>query len=102
MQKPKIRVKDYDKKIERIDWCTKHENSTNFYSAFFTDECTFYLDNSSRKRWVKVDKDNIIYSKNKGRKIGAWVGVSYQWKTSLFLYEDNLSSFNYIEILKET
>ena len=37
---------------------------------------------------VKVDEVNIIYSKNKGRKIGAWAGVSYQENTSLFLYED--------------
>ena len=52
-------------------------------------------------RWVKVDEDNLIYSKNKGRKIRAWTGISYQGKTSLFLYEDNMSSVNYTKILKE-
>ena len=87
--------------MARIDWCMRHINSTNFYSVFFTDECTLYLDNPSGSRWVKVEEDNIIYSKNKGRKIGAWAGISYQGKTSLFLYEDSMSSVNYIEILKE-
>ena len=79
----------------------RHVNSTNFYFVFITDECTFYLDNTSGSRWIKVDEDNIIYSKNKERKIGAWVRIFYQGKTSLFLYEDNMSSANYIEILKE-
>ena len=78
-------MKNYDQqKMARIDWCMRHINSTNFYSVFFTYECTFYLDNPSGSRWVKVDEDNIIYSKNKRRKIGTWVGISYQGKTSLF------------------
>ena len=70
----------------------------HFYSVFLTDECAFYLDNNSGIRWIKVDEDNIIYSKNKGRKIGTYAGIFYQRKTSLFLYEDNISSVNYIEI----
>ena len=43
---------------------------------------------------LKVDEVNIIYSKNKGRKIGAWAGVSYQGNASLFIFEDKISSFN--------
>ena len=39
--------------------------------------------------------------KNKGRKIGAWAGVSYQGNASLFTFEDKISSFNYIWILKK-
>ena len=50
---------------------------------------------------VKVDEVNIVYSKNKGRKTGARAGVSYQGNKSLFLYENKMSSFSYIEILKE-
>ena len=49
------------------------------------------LDNPSGSRWVKVDEDNIIYSKNKWRNIGVWAGISYLRKTLLFLYEDNMS-----------
>ena len=72
-KKTKLRVKNYDQqKMASIDWCMRHVNSTNFYPAFFTDECTFYLDSPSGSRWVKVDEVNLIYSKNKGRKIGAW------------------------------
>ena len=80
----------------------RHVDSTNFILFFFTDECTFGLDNPSGKWLVKVDEDNIIYSKNKGRKIGVWAGIFYRGKTYLFLYDDNMSSMNYIEILKET
>ena len=72
-----------------------------FLFCFLGWRSTFYLDNPSESRWVKVDEDNIIYSKNKGRKIDAWVGISYYGNTSLFLYEDKMSLVNYIEILKE-
>ena len=79
----------------------RYVNSINFYSVFFTDECIFYLYNPSGSRWAKVDENNIIYSKNKRRKIDALAGISYQGETSLFLYEDNMSSMNYIEISKK-
>ena len=39
--------------------------------------------------------------KNKARKTSAWAGIFYQGKKSLFLYEDSMSSVNYIQILKE-
>ena len=44
---------------------------------FFINKCTFYLDNPSGSRWVKVDEDNIIYSKNKERKIDKLAGISF-------------------------
>ena len=44
--------------------------ATNFYEVFFTDEITFYLDNPAGTRWLK-DEENIIFSKKKGRKVGA-------------------------------
>ena len=70
--------------MARIDWCTRHVNSTNFYSVFFTEEFTFYLETLQEVDGLKLIKSNINYSKNKRIKIGAWVGVSYQRKTSLF------------------
>ena len=79
----------------------RYLNSTNFYYVFFIGKCIFYLDNYPGGRRVKVDEDNIIYSKNKGRNIGAREGISYQEMTSLFLYKDNMSSVNNIEKLKE-
>ena len=58
--KPRPKVKSYEQqKIARIDWCTRYINSTNFYYVFFADKCTFYLDNTSGRRWIKVDEDNI-------------------------------------------
>ena len=87
--------------MARIDWYIRHINYANIYYFFFTDECIFYLDNLSGNRWVKFDEDNIIYSKNKMKKDSCIGKISYQGKTSLFLYIDNTSSVNYIEILKK-
>ena len=58
--------------MARIDWCTSNVNFTNFYFVFFTSECTFYLDNRSRSRWVNFDEDNIIYSINKVERLVHW------------------------------
>ena len=49
-----------------MDLSTGDVHSTNFYSVLSNDECTFYLYKPSESRWVKVDEDNIINSKNKG------------------------------------
>ena len=71
-----------------------------FIQFFFTEVWTLNLNNPSRSKWVKVDIGNIVYSKNKR----SWLVNGqdfYQGKTSLFLYEDNMNSMNYIEILKE-
>ena len=41
-KKTKLRVKNYDQqKMGHIDLYIRHINSTKFYPAFFTDECTF-------------------------------------------------------------
>ena len=48
------------------------------------------------------NEDNIIHSKNKGRKIGAWEAINSNGKASLFLYEYNLNSQNYLKIMKES
>ena len=71
-----------------------------FCYVFYTGKCIFYLDNILGSRWVKANEDIIIYSKNKETKIGVWEEVPYHGKTSLFLYENNLSSVYYIKILK--
>ena len=76
--------------MARIDWCTKHLNSSNFYYVFFADECTFYLNYPPESKWIKIDEDNIIYSKNKEIKLCICAGISNQGKTLLFLYEDNI------------
>ena len=68
--------------------------------SFFLDECTFYLNNPWGSKWVK-NEDNIIFSKNKGRKIGAWEAISSYCKASLYLYEDNFNADIYLNILQE-
>ena len=58
--------------------------NTNFYDIFFTDETSFYLENPVGARWLK-DHDNLIFSKKKGRKIGAWLPLMQMVKLSIFI-----------------
>ena len=84
----------------RINWCERHIIETWFPNLFFSDESTFYLDNPVGARWVKR-KENYIHAKNKGRKCGAWAAISSRGKTSLYLYEQNMNTQNYLIVLEE-
>ena len=84
----------------RENWCLRHINDTNFYDIFFTDETTFYLNNPAGAKWLK-DKDNFIYSKNKGRKIEAWDAINEYGKTSFYLFEENFKTEKFLKILSE-
>ena len=98
---PKLKLKNEEPQRQmRENWCLRHINDTNFYDIFFTDETTFYLDNPAGAKWLK-DKDNFIYSKNKGRKIGAWGAINACGKTSLYLFEENFKTENFLKILSE-
>ena len=67
-----MRVKNDEKQqLIRKNWWERHVFNTNFLNVFFSDETTFYLDNPVGSLWLK-ETENIIHSKHKGRKIGAW------------------------------
>ena len=68
----------------RLNWCERHIIETCFPDHLFSDESTFFLDNLVGARWVK-GKENYIYAKNKGRKIGTWAAIISRGKTSLYL-----------------
>ena len=74
--------------------------NTNFYNIFLTDETSFYLENPVGARWLK-DHDNLIFSKKKGRKIGARAAINVNGKTSLYLYEMYFNTENYLRVLEE-
>ena len=59
--KLKIKNEEQQRKM-RENWWLRHMQNTNFYDIFFTDETSFYLDNSVGARWFK-DHDNLIFSK---------------------------------------
>ena len=50
---------------------------------------------------MKKGEENIIFSKNKGRKINVWGGINYYGKLSLHLFYENLNSNKYIKILED-
>ena len=98
---PKLKIKnELLHQNLRLNWCERHLIETCFPDLFFSDESTFYLDNPVGARWVK-DKENYIHAKNKGRKVGAWAAISSRGKTSLYLYEHNMNTQNYLKVLEE-
>ena len=98
---PKLKIKNEEQQRKmRENWWLRHMQNTNFYDIFFTDETSFYLDNPVGARWLK-DHDNLIFSKKKGRKIGAWAAINANGKTSLYLYEMNFNTENYLKVLEE-
>ena len=49
---------------------------------------------------LRVSK-TIYMQKNKGRKIGEWAAISSRGKTSLYLYEQNMITQNYLKVLEK-
>ena len=68
-----------------LNWYERHILSTNFIEIFFLNETNLYLDNPKGFLWLK-DEENIIYSKNKGRKIDALRAISVKRLEFLYLY----------------
>ena len=64
-----------------------------------TDE-SFYLDNPIGARWLTF-LDNLIFFKKKGRKMGDSADINANSKTSLYLYEMNFNTENYLRVLDE-
>ena len=85
----------------RLNWCEIHIIETCFPDLFFSDESTFYLDNPVGARWVK-GKENYMHAKNKGREIRTWAEIRSRGKTSLYLFEQNINTQNYLKVLEET
>ena len=49
----------------------------------------------------KSYEDNIIFSKNKGRKVGAEGAISSYGKTTLYVYEENFNADTNINVFQE-
>ena len=81
----------------RLNWCERHIIETCFPDLFFSNDSTFYLDNPVGARWVK-GKENYIQQK---RKFWAWAEISKRGKASLYLYEQNINTQNYLKVLEE-
>ena len=83
--KLKIKIRNLQlQKDARLNWCVRHINTTFFYGVFFSDECTFYLNNPCGSKWAKNNEDNFFIEEQR-RKIGVWGAISSYFKTSLYL-----------------
>ena len=83
----------------RLNWCERHIIETCFPDLFFSYESTFYLDNPIGARWIK--SKITIYMQNLKEENGAWTAISSRGKTSLYLYEQNMNTQNYLKVLEE-
>ena len=96
---PKNTLKEQQK---RLDWCKRHLNKY-WHKVFFTDETTVYFDNPSGLKWVKSDVNYTEHKrKGRGQKLNLWGAISANGKVSLQIFEENLNTEKYTEILSNS
>ena len=78
----------------------KEKTIKKLTQVFFSDEKTIYLENHRGFKWIHNEDENFIEVKRRrGKKLNIKGVISYDGKFSLEIFEDNLSSENYIQIL---
>ena len=96
---PKNTLKEQQK---RLDWCKRHLNKY-WHKVFFTDKTTVYFDNPSGLKWVKSDVNYTEHKrKGRGQKLNLWGAISANGKISLQIFEENLNTEKYTEILSNS
>ena len=85
----------------RLNWCARHKNQS-WDKIIFTDEWTFYLEAPKGHKWLKIGESYFSetqkYSK---KKINCWGAISAKGKAQIYIFEKNMNSEVYVDILTE-
>ena len=85
----------------RLNWCARHKNQS-WDKIIFTDEWTFYLEAPKGHKWLKIGESYFFetqkYSK---KKINCWGAISAKGKAQIYIFEKNMNSEVYVDILTE-
>jgi transposase len=96
----------------RLKFCrTMLKNPSDIGFTIWTDETSFWLNRSkSNKQWVctsnedmeeEIVQNNASIMRNHGPKINVWGGISSIGTVTLDIFESNLTSEMYVDILSE-
>ena len=87
-------------KKDRLDWWEANKD-TDWEKVVFTDETDFRLGSMKTKRWMKKDQQNTTSIRKLSKKVNVWAAISYNSKSSIKTFTQNMDSEFYVEILME-
>ena len=102
----KIRVPDFEKRIEFGNWVALEERRDPNFSKriLFTDEATFTQKGSVNKqnlrRWSRQNENWMIERLHRGWKINVWAGILNNEIISPIFFDENLTG-NYHENIQD-
>lgn len=86
-------------KDRRVEWCLAHENF-DWDNVIFTDESSVWVYPNNVKLWTKADSAPLYQRPKYSPKFHVWGGVSSLGTTPLCVFEGNLTSERYTDILE--
>ena len=87
-------------KIDRLDWWEANKD-TDWEKVVLTDEIDLRLGSMNTKRWMKKDQQNITSIRKLSKKMNSWAAISYNGKSSIKTFTQNMDSEFYCGILME-
>lgn len=87
-------------KEARLNWALKHENE-DWSKVIFSDEASFWKDKFNSKCWYEKGKQIIKPTKRHTNKFHVWGCMTLGNMEVTYIFEDNLNSERYIDILFE-
>lgn len=99
----KKRIKSTEKTMnDRLNFAERMEGREDIWPyTFFTDECSFWLHKSKPNKAWGTNEMDIESMGSHGPKIHVWGAISLRGALNLEIFEDNLTSDRYVEILKK-
>lgn len=84
--------------MARLEWCKSHLND-NWDKTLFTDETSYWLDNSKVCRWMPVNEVNCNEVRKYPPKLHVWAGISIRGVIGPIMFRNNIDGILYTDIL---
>ena len=101
-RKPELKppLADQDKK-ERFQWCERNKNSLSWNKVIFSDGAIFWISDNNKMGWFKEGYSDTLINDHYAGKVNVWAAISERGKVGIHVFENNLKSDIYINILKQ-
>lgn len=80
----------------------KMHKAYDWKNVVFSDESTFQVGGSTRRRWVKKGTTAIVQTTKYPAKLMVWAGISLNGKTELYFVDGTLNGPGYVQLLDRT
>ena len=85
---------------QRENWCERFQSSCHWRRTIFTDEASFWIFDNNKQGWFKSGASESIDMDHYAGRLNVWAAISEQGKVGIHVFEQNLKSDVYLDILQ--